>query len=193
VPPRGRAPRAGRAALLVVALLAAAGCERRPDLARPKTFDEGGLSFAYPGNWKLKAETSTEGAVSIRSITIDSPGAAVVMIEEFKPAIEVQARKFVDELLQQMDKLAGGKSRGLVRVEGLATRPVQQRILGATRAGQRYGFRMTVLGEKVPHTIDAYSVMLDDRTLVLITQAPDEDVRKVEAGFAQILGSVAVK
>jgi hypothetical protein len=180
-------------ALLAVALLAAAGCERRPDVAHPKTFDEGGLSFAYPGNWKATARTLTQGEVTTRSITVESPGTALVMIEEFKPAVEVEAKTFVDEMLRHMDGLAGGKSRGLVRVEALATRPVQERILGATRSGQRYRFRMTALGEKVPHTIAAYRVTLDDRTLVLITQAADDDLRLVEPGFAQILGSVAVK
>lgn len=183
-----------RAAILAAAaFLAASGCERRPDLAHPKTFDEGGLSFVYPGNWKVTTETTAQPAVTIRSITVSTPGAGVVMIEEFKPALQVEPKQFLDELLQNMNKLAAGKTRGLVTVKSLAPRPVQRHLLGAPRAGLRYRFDMAALGERVPHTVDGYSVALADRSLVFVVQAPDEDLRKVEAGFAQLLDSVAVK
>jgi hypothetical protein len=180
-------------ALVLLVLLAAAGCERRADVAHPKRFDEGGLSFDYPGNWKASAVTSAEGAVTIRSITVESPGSGLVMIEEFKPAFPVEPKEFLDALLRNMNKLASGKTRGLVTIEGLASRPVQRQLLGEPRAGLRYTFRMAVLGEKVPHTVEGYSVALPGRTLVFVAQAPDEDRRLVEAGFALILDSALVR
>ena len=182
-----------RVTLVLVALLAAAGCERRPDLEHPKRFDEGGVGFAYPGNWKVTAETSAEGAVTIRSISLETPGAALVMIEEFKPAIRVELREFLEKLLHHMNKFAAGKTRGLVTVENLSSEPVQRHLLGETRAGLRYRFRMAALGERVPHTFEGYSVALADRTLVLVAQAPDEDLHRVEAGFARIFESVEVR
>jgi hypothetical protein len=181
------------ATLVLLALLAVAGCERRPDLAHPKRFDEGGLAFAYPGNWKVSAETSATGAATIRSITVESPGNGLVMIEEFRPAIPVEPKEFIDSLLGHMKQLASGKTRGLVTIEGLASRPVQRQLLGEPRAGLRRTFRMAALGERVPHTVDGYSVALPDRTLVFVVQAPDEDRRLLEPGFARILDTVEVK
>lgn len=177
--------------LALLGFLAAAACERRPDLAHPRRFDEGGLAFAYPGNWKAKTEAAATGTT--RSITVESPGSGLVMIEEFKPAIPIEPGKFLDELLGQMKRITAGRTRGFVTIAGLASRPVERRILGAPRAGLRYTFRMAVLGEQVPHTQEGYSVVLPDRTLVFVLQVADEDRRLVEAGFAKILDSVAVR
>jgi hypothetical protein len=52
---------------------------------------------------------------------------------------------------------------------------------------------MAVLGERVPHTTDGYSVALPSRALVFVLQAPDEDRRLVEGGFALVLDSVEVR
>lgn len=180
-------------ALVLGAHLAAAGCERRPDLAHPKRFDEGGLTFVYPGNWKVTTETTEEGAVRIRSVTVESPGNGIVMIEEFTPAVTVEAKQFLEELLGHMNKLAGGRTRGIVRVDGLASQPVTRRLLGEQRAGLRYRFQMAALGEKAPHTVEGYSATVQGRSLVVVAQAPDEDLRLVEPGFARILDSLEVK
>jgi hypothetical protein len=185
--------RTARVTLALVGLLAAAGCERRPDLQHPRRFDEGGLAFAYPGNWKVTVEKQTPAAVTVRQITVESPGTSILMIEEFTPAIQVETKEFLDRLLGHMNQAAAGKTRGIMTVAGLASQPHVRSILGQARTGLRYQFQIAVLGEKVPHTWDGYTVALPTRTLVFVAQAPDDERGRVGAGFDLVLESLEVR
>lgn len=179
--------------ILLAGLVAAAGCERKADVGNPKLFDSDGLSFKYPGNWKVSTEVTRESAVTLRMMTVESPGQGLVMIEEFRPAFPLDLESHLGSIVDGMKSTLKNKGKGLASVEETKSTPVTRAILGAPRTGIRYRFALTVLGEKVPHTTDGYLVTLPDRALVFVEQVADEDRSLVAGGFDQILDSAAVK
>jgi hypothetical protein len=62
--------------------------------------------------------------------------------------------------------------------------------LGQERPSHKARFGLTLLDQRVPHTFELTVAQLEDRTLVICVQAPDEDLAVATPGFELIFRSV---
>ena len=100
--------------ILITFLFTLIGCgERSADIKHPKSYFKNGLKFSYPGNWTI---TSDEGPASFRSITVETPGEAIVIIQIYDASEVTSLREYALKI-----------TRGVVG--GKACRPLSQRKL----------------------------------------------------------------
>src|SRR5437016_14586787 len=62
----------------LISLLVTVGCERRAETEQSKNYDNNGVQFRYPANWRV-TEDSQDG--NLRHLHIETPGAAIVAIQ----------------------------------------------------------------------------------------------------------------
>jgi hypothetical protein len=173
--------------LFAVALLGLAACsERAADVDHPRSFDEGGLSFSYPGNWKVDV-TNHEHT---RTLEVESSGNATVVMIEARPAIDIDVAHYAKLMTDGMQKAVADKTGGVVEIAVPPPSPATRTLFGASSRGLRYRFTLTALGQPVPYSADAWAANLPDRSIFVWTQAPDEDAAKVAAGLEQVVGSL---
>lgn len=191
-------PAPGRAShwLLSLALFTAA-CdllsEPTPDVAAKQVYDANGLRFDYPGNWKFTTEVTTTEGIETAIITVESNGAAIAMVQQFKPAIAVDPDEMLGLLTTELRKAAGEQLGGALDYAQGATRSSTRTMLGAERQVRGSKFDLTLLGQKVPHSFEVVVAELPDRSIVVFTQSPDEDLVKVTPAFEQIVGTLTTK
>jgi hypothetical protein len=172
---------------LAVGLVALTACsERAADVDHPRTFDEGGLAFSYPGNWKVEVTRHDR----VRTINVESPGNAIITMIEAQPAIAMDAAHYAKVMTDSMQKAVAGKTGGVVEISVPPPAPATRTLFGAKTRGLRYHFTLTALGQPVPHGADAWAANLPDRSLFVWAQAADDDVAKVAAGLEQVVGSL---
>ena len=76
-------------------LILVIGCERRAEVANPKHFRDDGISFDYPGNWKVtKNATFLPGRV----IVLEEPGSAIVVLRVYPAGSDVSLEQFAGEV-----------------------------------------------------------------------------------------------
>ncbi len=189
--------------LLVGAIVGAAGsagCERvmgffsepRAKIDEPLRYEKDAISFSYPGNWKVSDETSNENGIELRSINVESAGNALLMIQSFKPAVEVDLDEHIEITMKAMQEEVGKQVGGLADSTRGAVTPFEREFLGARRPGRRAAITITALGEEVPSSVALHGAVLEDRTVLLFTTIPDEDRESVEPGFNQVIDTLAV-
>jgi len=186
----------GSAAILFVSL--SSGCgpvvdalfgEPTADIEHPKTFDQAGLAFSYPGNWTLEVEEETIEGIETAMISVESPSTAIVTLMQFRPGVELgpgYAEEFMSEIQAEFDSSLGG----VMKAKGKGTIDVQRNLLGHEAAGKQRRVDVSVLGEKVPHTQQVLVLDLEDRSLAACSQAASEDLPKAQPGFDLVLDSL---
>lgn len=184
--------------LLPLALAAAApGCglffEPTPDVAAAQVYDANGLRFDYPGNWKHEAEVTATDGIETVLVTVESTGSAIAMVQQFKPAIAIDPDEMLGVLTTEMRKAAGEQLAGALDYAQGGTRSATRTMLGGERPVRASSFEVALVGQKVPHTFEVIVAELDDRSIMVFTQAPDEDLATARPGFDQIVGSLTAR
>jgi hypothetical protein len=166
--------------------------EPKPDVAKPKTASVAGLQVSYPGNWKTELETADEDGVAISTLTIESSGSAIAIVQVFEPAIDLGADEIYDIYLTEMVSATQATAGGIAKLsrDGAPT-PFTRTVLGQPAEGRAGGHTITLFGERVPHKIETLHQDLDDRSVIVVVQAPSEDWARAEPGFALIYDSLA--
>jgi hypothetical protein len=167
--------------------------EPTPNVGSPNHHAAHGLEFDYPGNWTLKGEVDNEEGIELYTANVESSGNAIAMVQQFKPALELDVEQMMIDVTAGMKEGAEQELGGVVDYSDGSTDDVQREFLGETRSGKEKHFTLGFLGEKVAHTMQMYPVELEDRALILYMQIPDEDRAKAQPGFDQIFASVAVR
>ncbi len=188
------------ACLLTAAIAGSAGCERvmgffsepKAQVDAPQRYDNDAISFAYPGNWKVSEETTQESGVELRTINVESAGNALLMIQSFKPAVEVDLAEHIEVTMAAMQEEVGKQVGGLADSARGGVTDFERTFLGERRTGKRAAITVTALGERVPSTVALLGAVLGDRTVLLFSTIPDEDRAAVEAGFDQVIDSLQV-
>ena len=184
----------------LVGAIGSTGCERvmgffsepKAQVDAPLRYEKDAISFSYPGNWKVSEESSLEDGVELRTINVESAGNALLMIQSFKPAVEVDLDQHIEITMKAMEEEVGKQVGGLVdSARGVVT-PFERPLLGASRPGRRAGITVAVLGERVPSSVALQAAVLADRTVLVFTTIPDEDRASVEPGFDQVIETLAV-
>ncbi len=191
------------AGLLMGALVGAigsTGCERvmgffsepKAQVDAPLRYEKDAISFSYPGNWKVSEEGSLEDGVELRTINVESAGNALLMIQSFKPPVEVDLANHIEITMNAMQEEVGKQVAGMAGSTRGGVTDFERTFLGERRTGKRAAITITALGEKVPSSVALLGAKLEDRTVLLFTTIPDEDRSNVEPGFDQVIDSLKV-
>lgn len=201
-PPRHTRPTmpTPRSLLRVAPLAVAIACsacgllfEPKPDVAAPTHYDEHGLAFDFPGNWNAKTETDSTEGIATTIVTVESTGSGIAMVQQFKPPVPIDPDETLNVLTTEMRKSAGEQLGGVLDYTQGGSTPGQRTMLGAERQTRRAHFEIALLGNNLPHTVELVTAELEDRTIVVMLQAADEDLPTVTPAFEQIVTSLAVR
>lgn len=179
-------------------LVGLTGCERvlgffsepKAQVDEPLRYEKDEISFLYPGNWKVAEEVTQENGIELRTINVESAGNALLMIQSFKPGVEIDLGEHIELTMGAMQEEVGKQVGGLADSTRGSVTDFEREFLGATRAGKKAAITITALGEKVPSSVALIGAVLEDRTVLLFTTIPDEDRESVEAGFDQVISSL---
>lgn len=184
----------------LVSLTTGAGCDRvagffsepRAQVDSPQHYEKDAISFSYPGNWTVREETSNESGMDLRTINVESAGNALLMIQSFTPAVEVDLAQHMEITMKAMEEEVGKQVVGMASGARGAVTDFERTFLGERRTGKRAAITITVVGQKVPSSVALLGATLADRTVLLFTTIPDQDRANVEPGFDQVIDSLRV-
>ena len=146
---------------------------------KPQLYNKNGVSFSYPGNWKITEDISL--GADARVILIESPGDAIMCIQIYP---EKQA-------LSLVDYAKWFESNSATNVPFLK---VTKSTFGTT---QKHGvferitadFSVVLLGENVPHTREFRRRQFASSFCYFTCQVASKDHDKTTSGFDQVLNS----
>ncbi len=158
------------------------GCgERAAKVSKPQHYEKDGLTFLYPGNWKIDADEMLE---SIHHLSISTPGDALVVVQffplEIASSLEDYARAFSKETAAAVPvgKMTGSKFTPQPDADGYT-------CLKETCT-------MELAGQSIPHVRYFRSRDFGGKRCFLLCQVADEDLADVEDGFKQVASSLKV-
>jgi hypothetical protein len=166
--------------LIILALLAHAGCEKVATVKSPKIYDKDGIHFEHPGNWKVTADSQRD---DVRFLFLETPGNATVVMQIYfaidAPDIEEFARQFSSNVQKEMPKyLAAGSS----------TFAGPEDVSGYTSITEQLS--ISALGVEVPHIRFYKQKQFGNKIVYVICQVSNEDEDFVDIGFDQIMSSL---
>lgn len=172
-------------------------CERSPDLSSTSFYSKDGISFSYPGNWTVSKDATEAGDTEYRYLFVESPGDAILIIQRYKPAIDLTLEEFAAELKTTRDAEVEGMFQvgdfRPMHVKSEIDSQVQAIIAGETRDGIRQSFAISVLGEKVPHYSTFFRIDDLQQTIFVVAQAATEDWELVEPAFQLVQSSLRIE
>ena len=144
------------------------------------------------GNFEIPVPEITEDVYigNIRSITIESPGAAIVVIQEW-PKIEFQYRTLKEYAYSISDEAENEIPFGSISKNSF--KDIETSILSGEIKGIRETFTMSAFSEDIPHIRDTFLIKSKNNIVILLTQVATEDYKMVEPGFANVLNSFNLK
>jgi len=173
--------------LLASACLLSACWEKNADTENSIRYDEGGISFDYPGNWEITENVTNE---DYQYLFIEAPGDAILKIEIYPEELSGDLSWFVEleieafrEAVPKIAKLGQHKEE----VE------IKKTINGRELDGYRYEFDISVLGMDVPHVQEFFTFGSQSHSAYVVTQVASEDLDKVENGFEQVLATFNIE
>ena len=164
--------------LSLILLLALSACERKPDLASLKQYQEHDINFNYPGNWEI-TEDGYNG--SVHYLIITSTGDAVVMIHTFDTAVAPELKPFTESLSTGISK---EMPFGEMKTESMT---FMKETGKATWIKEKLS--VTLLGQTLPHIREYRKAENSKRTAFLTSQTTTEDQTTVKPGFELIIQS----
>ena len=146
--------------------------EQWADVATPQTLTRQAFQLQYPGNWTI--DTKDDSYDPDHYFTIESPGAAIVL---FFLDLKTDPAEALQDQIDAFQDLLGTPTITRFQQYGSYTGD------GAVMKGTIYGIRTTV-------TI----VALDQngKTILIVQQCPDEDLKYVQEGQALIENSFSL-
>jgi len=171
----------------LIIFIVLSGCERSPNIKSTKNFDGSNFSFSYPGNWEITEDLFIE---NIRNITIESPGAAIFIIQEWpkKEFGSTTLREYAYSLSSNSEEELPFGSISKNSFKDIET----SYPLGGIK-GIRETFTITLISQNVPHIRDTFFKKSKNNIVILVAQVATEDYKKVEPGFVHILNSFNLK
>ncbi|MGH1345595.1 MAG: hypothetical protein ACRBN8_28785 [Nannocystales bacterium] len=178
------------ASFVVATALWAGGCgffmEPKPDLENKKTAEIGNFSVEYPGNWETEFESEDLDGVKFSSLTIESAGNAIAVIQVFEPGVELGPDEVFEMYAEGMVEASKTEFGGVVGVSVHSKKDFTRGVLGTTWVGRTGTVDVKLLGEKVPNRIQTLQHHSEQRTVVVVVQAPTEDWKTANHGFDAI-------
>ncbi|PWK48592.1 hypothetical protein C8D97_109143 [Pleionea mediterranea] len=160
-------PKYKTALFLTVTFLFMFGCrERSAELKDINRYMKSGVSFDYPGNWKVTEDVEDE---DYRYIFVESPGDAISKIEIYPKGASFSLLEFVkldiENLKSNMPKFFNLNDKGGISE---ITRSVEGEIF----TGYKYKYNFSVLGVDVPISLNSICLNLTQKVLILLIKWP---------------------
>lgn len=165
--------------------------EPTPDVENAKQTSAPGFTLSYPGNWTPSTEVEVVEDTTITTLTVESSGNAVAMLQVYEPALPMSAEQVFGLFMEGVAEAGTEELGGLASVKTGTSAPMERTVMGETWEGRKGTFSVTVLGEQVPATVETVVHVFDERSVVLVTQAPTEDWSKAKPGFTLIEETLA--
>jgi|GEM_PF-2329977 len=167
-----------------------AGCgffmEPKPDLENLKTAEVAGLSVKHPGNWKTELESEDIDGVKFSSLTIESKGNAIAVVQVFEPGVPLSEEMVFDTYVEGMVEASQTEFGGVVDVALRSSEDFSFEVMKSDWQGRKGVIDLKLLGEAVPHRIQTVQKHSDEKTIIIVAQAPVEDWKTAEPGFVAI-------
>ena len=160
--------------------------EPKPDLENKKTATVAGLSVSYPGNWKTELESEDVEGATFSSLSIESSGSALAIIQVFEPGIEMTPEDVFETYIEGMLEASQEEFGGVFDLALRSDESFSRDVLGSSWEGRTGMLDLKLLGENVPHRIQSVQRFKDDKTIIIVVQAPVEDWKTVSPGFDAI-------
>lgn len=170
---------AGIALIFLLALLS--GCDNTPDIANPLSYSKDGITFSYPGNWRVSDSGGTE---STRYVIAEGPG-DILFIAQIYPRDEAVE---LDEFAEWFSEEAGN-NMPIGKADSTSFSAINQHFGEKRLTGVREEVSMVLLGVKVPHVREYYAEPSSDQVVFMVGQAPREDWTAVEPGLSLIIST----
>ena len=168
--------------LLICFLL---GCERPADVASPLMYDHQSIRFSYPANWKVTEDVAQPG---FRYLFVETPGDAIFIAQIYSEQNALTLDEFAESFSESTKQEVP-----IGKIEENAFFEAEKETASGFQPGIRENFNMVLLGEKIPHTREYFSINATDKRAFLISQSATEDWIKVEPGFDLIFSSFVVE
>lgn len=167
--------------------------EPAPDLASPKTFSADGVALSYPGNWTIKSKDGGASGIRIRTLTIESPGSTLALVQSFRPAIDVDMDDYLKSFVSGFEEELSSSYAGLIESGDVTTTELEGELAGVSITGKRLQLSLSLLNERVPFTIEIRRVKGEELTLVLVTMVSDEDQAVAQPGLDLVRDSLRLE
>lgn len=161
------------------------GCEEKPDIENPIRYEKDGISFSYPGNWKV---TEDEANYDIRYLFVESTGNALLTLQIIPTDMDFSLSEHAVNFSQ-----SAADNIQTERIDEGQFTEIQSTENHSSWDGIKEEFSIYLPGQKVPHIRKYYHQVLDKSHVVMIYQASEEDFQTVEPGFDFILQSFESK
>ncbi len=175
---------------LVALLPFFSACEKMANIDSPQSYSKDGLSFSYPGNWKITEEEVFEEIT--RFINIESPGNANVMIcfydfEDDETLMEF-ATEFSRDMASEIEDTIPLSKVGKIEFSKVTREGVSGPIEGLSNK-----IPLVFLGQKVPQVLEYFTLKKQSKTVFIVCQSSEEDLEKTEPAFKQIVETLELK
>lgn len=160
------------------------GCAQPADILNPHAYDDSGLSFNYPGNWRVKISDEEGG---IRSIDVESDQSAMTFIIDMPSDIAMSADEFESSFLRGYSKSLETEG-GSLTIE--QTVRVEASIDGQVRVGKKSRINVkTQENQEIFHQI-MYIYPHEWGMTGIIFQVADHDLPDTIEGFDLIISTI---
>lgn len=163
-------------------------CESSADTANPRSYNKDGISFQYPGNWKV--ESDEFDASGFRTIIVETPGDGLAMVQYFTVAPVTSTEDYAKLFAQvTKDEVPIGQITPSVYKDYTYTNPISRQVI----TGVQERFAIEILGERVPHVRAYVGFNEQFPKSVFICQVASEDLELVKPGCDQVLHSLKIE
>jgi hypothetical protein len=175
-------------------LLALATCACSPTPATLIQYKKDGVIFAHFSDWKVTGDAIIADSNGARSIDLEGPHDAIVMMILMPPSTEMTLDSYAADMGQQRAQTLSVGSFKAAKISAVtSSRATSALIGGAKHPGIQQTFTIDLLGQTVPHEATFFTVADEHARLFIITQVATEDARRVAQGFAATLASFTFK
>jgi hypothetical protein len=153
--------------------------EETADITSPATYNKGGISFSYPGNWEIFED---KGYGDIHYVLIESPGNAIFSIQICPNQEAIPLQQFAEQFPEIAKQEAFFSKKGKSSFSDL-----EQSENSGGLYGVKEEFSIKALGFQRQYIRRYYLATNDTQTIYLISQAATKNLSKVDDGFSLIL------
>jgi len=157
--------------------------EEVAQIDNPKSYNKGGVTFEYPGNWSITEDGGQVSEGSARYLVLETAGENVVSIQVY-PAVEASelleyAQWYSSSLAEEIPLGSFGATEffDIEEKDGIEL--------------LREGLEMTLLGEITPYTRIYCKKRVGNATAFVMLQVVSEEFEMVVGGFEQIVGALS--
>src|SRR5215471_10713785 len=162
-----------------------------------KQYQKDGVQFSYYSNWKIGKDAPVNGKPDIRSIQIEGPSHAVIVLI-CEPASSAQS---LEQFAEAVATRRGAAIENRLSVGGFQTAQVSKgtsnastgKVAGREREGILQEFNIDLLGQQVPHQARFYLLEGTKFRIMIMSQVSNRNADQTRAGSDLILSTLAIE